>query len=308
MLKEFQCNSAPICHFEPYWFNCQEYINFYPLDVLNSRSFSFQKGQHEIILSGFLKGQQFQSPYRAPFGGLDFSESVDREQLHEFTKEVIRRLSLEGIKQLNIVAPPECYDLDKADLMDEVLLHCGFSISQTDFNYHLPVNEIPFVDLLHDSEKRRLKKCLEQDFMVVQENLQDYSDVHRLISTCRERKGFPISMTLNDFESVIKKFPNRYKVFSVFDKGKRIATAVGIVVNSNILYNFLPADDEAYSSFSPIVLLNKGIYDYCQQQNMLVYDLGIASAKGERNEGLIKFKEHLGGQLSHKYSYQLLLT
>ncbi len=289
--------------FEPFWFNSEEYAS--AQKDLEGASFYYKKEATEIFIRLYHKEGWLVSPARAPFGAFEISSETDLKTFYEFVKELVDRLKDSGVKGIKITAAPECYDLSKADLLDEALIHAGFSTSVTELNYHLDTEMGAFESFIHDSEKRRLKKCLNAGFQVSVETNPDYTMLHRLISDCRMRKGHPLSMNAQDFEKMFLDFPGRYLVFVVKDKEVTIAAAVGVKVHSTVLYNFLPADHEAYLGFSPMVLLNKGMYEFCQQNNYSLYDLGIATAGGLRNEGLIRFKEHLGGMLSHKYTYEI---
>ena len=302
-MENIEINDVVNPIFEPFWFNSQEYAD--RQSVVLNYTFLHENGQKQLYLRLYRKGDELVSPWRAPFGGIEFSPETNIPTLFDFVKEVIENVKSKGIKKISIVAPPECYDLSKADLLDEALIHTGFSASVTELNYHLSTDMGAFETFIHDSEKRRLTKCLNAGFECLVETNPDYKQIHQLISDCRTRKGHPLSMNSDDFEQLFKNFPSRYIIFAVKDKDKTIAAAVGVKVRSDILYNFLPADHQDYLSYSPMVLLNKGMYDYCCANSYQLYDLGIATSGGIRNEGLIKFKEHLGGKLSHKYSYEL---
>lgn len=302
-MENIEINDVVNPIFEPFWFNSQEYAN-HQSEILKY-TFLHEDGPKQLYVRLYRKENELISPWRAPFGGFEFSQETTLPILFNFVKEVIEQVKLKGINKISIVAPPECYDLSKADLLDEALIHRGFSAVITELNYHLSTDMGEFESFIHDSEKRRLNKCLNAGFKCSVETNPDYKQIHQLISDCRSRKGHPLSMNSDDFERLFINFPNRYVIFAVKDKDKTIAAAVGVKVRSDILYNFLPADHQDYLSYSPMVLLNKGIYDYCCENSYQLYDLGIATSGGLRNEGLIKFKEHLGGKLSHKYSYEL---
>jgi hypothetical protein len=291
--------------FEPFWFNSQEYISKQAGG--NGTTFFYQKDPEQIFIRFYKKENELVSPLRAPFGGLEFSDATALTTLFEFIKEITAKAKTEGYNEITILAQPECYDLTKSDRIDEALIHAGFHVTVTELNYHLDPTLKNFDFSLHKSEKRRLKKCLQAGFEFSIETNPDYTLIHQLISGCRARKGHPLSMNQKDFEKMFEDFSERYILFVVKDKDKIIAVAIGVKVRSDILYNFLPADHEDYLSYSPMVLLNKGIYEYCSNHSYSVYDLGIATANGLRNEGLIKFKEHLGGILSHKYTYKIKL-
>lgn len=288
--------------FEPFWFNSAEYAT---KQTAEGAVFLYQKDPHQIYIKLYKKDGYWLSPWRAPFGSFEVSKGMDLTTMYGFIKELIEKTNIPGMKGIRITAAPDCYDLNKADLLDETLIHAGFKATVTESNYHLETSMGEFETFIHDSEKRRLKKCQNAGFEWMVDQHPDYDEVHALISACRKRKGHPLSMNAEDFKKMFLDFPDRYLLFSVKDNGKTIAAAIGVKVRSDILYNFLPADHEDYLNYSPMVLMNKGMYDYCRQNGYRIYDMGIATSGGVPNEGLIRFKEHLGGMLSHKYSYEL---
>lgn len=302
LVEILDINTSLNTSFEPFWFNSKEYA---AKQSAEGMLFHYKKDLTQIFIRTYPKNGILYSPLRAPFGSFEFSAETDRETLYEFVKELLLKAKEMNLKGVSIAAPPECYDLAKADLLDEVLIQAGFSVSVTELNYHIDMASAEFESFIHSSEKRRLKKSLKAGFEYGIEPYPDYTIIHRLIADCRERKGYPLSMSTGEFEKMFHDFPDRYLPFVVKEGSKIIAAAIGVKVRSDLLYNFLPADHKDYLGYSPMVLLNKTIYDYCFQNQYKLYDLGIATSGGVRNEGLIRFKEHLGGKLSHKYSYQI---
>ena len=256
----------------------------------------------------FFKDQQAYSPFRAPFGSIEFSDKITIQELEYFIEELEKFLREKQLTKFKIVSYPECYAPAKASLLTYCLLKQKYSITLADINYHLPVaSQNNLVSGFHDSEKRRYKKCVEQGFVVGREGESAVPEAFELIKKAREQKGFPLSLKLQEFEKLFKEFPQYYLLFTVRDKDKLLATATGVRINSEILYYFFPADDASYKNFSPIVMLIKGMYDYCKENSIRTFDLGIASANAIPNYGLINFKQHLGGIPSLKYTFEKTL-
>ena len=112
-------------------------------------------------------------------------------------------------------------------------------------------------------------------------------------------------MTYDDLYKTISLLADKYLLFGVFDDKKLIAASVSIRISKSILYNFYHADDFSYRSTSPMVMLIKEIYQYCQQNDIRLLDLGISTETGKINEGLFKFKKALGCSTSEKNTYRL---
>jgi lipid II:glycine glycyltransferase (peptidoglycan interpeptide bridge formation enzyme) len=124
----------------------------------------------------------------------------------------------------------------------------------------------------------------------------------------RERKGHHVSMSFADFRQLFTDFPGIYKIFAVRDRSRMVAVTVAVEINKHILYYFLPAHDEAYNTYSPMVLLIQCLYDYCRQAGFTLLDLGISTDKGVPNYGLMRFKQNIGAVTSLKLSFVKNLT
>jgi hypothetical protein len=242
------------------------------------------------------------SPFRAPFGSFEFLGKISFDSLDEFVKEVLKFCEERKLKSLMISSYPFSYDVLNSPAISSVLSSNGFEILTTDLNFHIDLS-LDFLSLLHHSEKRRLNKSEKEGFSFEILDLTYCEKMHQLIRDCRERKGFPLSMQKSELGQLFIDFPNDYIAFGLKDKEKLIATSVGVKVNDAILYDFLPADDEAYKSFSPMVLLKRRIMEYARHKGFKIFDLGIATAAGIPNYGLIRFKENLGGIPSLKFSF-----
>ena len=117
-------------------------------------------------------------------------------------------------------------------------------------------------------------------------------------------------VTQNQIDQDLQSVPkNIYQVFCVKDNQKIIALTITVNVAGGILYNFCPADDLTYRTFSPAVLLTKGLYEYCQKKKIKCLDLGISiDSEGQPKPDLLRFKKNLGAVNSEKRVFGYLLN
>ena len=84
-----------------------------------------------------------------------------------------------------------------------------------------------------------------------------------------------------------------------------LAATITIKVHRQILYSFLPGSLRRHKHFSPTVMLNAGLYEYCKNNHFEMLDLGISTEKdGKDQRSLIAFKENIGGEKSYKYFFE----
>jgi hypothetical protein len=254
--------------------------------------------------SGYLSDNQFVSPARAPFGGLEFDSNLNLEVLHWFWQQIEQFLQKHLVKTIQIKSYPAAYAPDNSAHISHLFLQNGFQIIQTDLNYHLNISLLGFENYLHPNEIRQLRKCKKANFSFELWQNPDLAFVHQFIETARTRKGYPMSLDFLAFQDLFARFPADFQVFRVKNQSEIIALTVTVRVNENILYNFYPADEAKYLNFSPLVLLHQGLYDYALANRYQILDLGIATENTEPNFGLIQFKRKLGCKVSLKLSFR----
>ncbi len=264
------------------------------------------KGGVEITMPVFVESGEAMSPLKGHFGGVEIIGKPTAQPLSEFLQRSLNELRLLGIKNFRIKLYAGCYT-EYYGLLDQSLIQNGFRRDVVDRNFHIPVNKKPFFDRLHLSEQRKLNKC-KQSLFTVEENKDFLGEVYGLIKTLREAKGYPLLMELSDIQVLFDRFPENHHVFVVLDGDELIAASICIRNHPGVLYSFMPGHERVYNSYSPLVLLYDYVYKYCQERQIKVLDLGIATDNGVDNTGLIRFKKNLGALETEKVIYSIPLS
>jgi GNAT acetyltransferase-like protein len=253
------------------------------------------------IIFTFLEGKAI-SGVAATYGSIDFNAaSVD--DINFFLRQVIHKLRAEGMSEIQIRHWPSFYskELEEMSIFEDL----GFTIIHNEVNQHLRVSQERFEEKIRYNERKKLNQCINKGYRFDLLSIGSLVDVYKLVRSTRDRKGFPVSMSFDELSATILKLPETYLLFGLYDGDTLIAASVSIRITENILYNFYHADDINYRSTSPLVMLVKGIYEYCQINEIDFLDFGTSSEKGVLNEGLFKFKQNLGSDTSEKVTYKL---
>jgi len=241
------------------------------------------------------------SPKLAPFGSIEFISSLPSHALADLLdalEEGVRRMGLPSIRLINY---PGCYAPQQARRLASELHRRGYRLVNQFVNHHLTISPTPFIEQLHASERRRLLKCRRANFDVTTWINPPIDSVVRFIRHSRQQQGYPLSIDPARLAHLMRHFPDQYPVLVVRDKTTVVALTVVVRVRQDILYNFLPADDLAYRTYSPTVMLTDGLYAYCQQEGITLLDLGISVDEHQQPKpGLMRFKRNLGAQESVK--------
>lgn len=243
------------------------------------------------------------SPYRSPFGSFLFYETVPENVLMDFVSFCENRLVNQRIKTITIKNQPEAYSFQKHQMLSEIFHKLGYSVSKEETSAILSVTERSFESGLHKSERKRLRKCRESLLSFEIQPIEQLQKIYIFLEACREEKGYALSMQFEEISRLSITFPERILLTEVIDKNQIVAANISIRVYDDVLYNFYHDHASEYDSLSPVVLLNEGLYSFCQSNNIRLLDLGTSNINETVNETLLTFKLHLGAQPSRKLTF-----
>lgn len=273
-----------------------ELITFYALDD------EHQKTIAQIHFAIDKENLQAISLPQSPFGSVDFSQHIEEDILFHFVAFIKKALLKQQVHSIQIRECIAAYRTYGSDLLLDVLQQQQFVIQQREPNHHLVADAASFKSKIHPMELKRLRKCLNAGFTFRQEPLTQITYFYEFIQTCRQQKGWNLSMTLEEVKKSVTAMPAHYKIFAVYDQEICVAACIAVLVNDHILYYFFPASRQQYQSYSPSVFLLYGMYKYCQEHGMTILDLGTSATQSLQN-----FKSHVGGRASEKLTLQCTL-
>ena len=290
--------------FEPTLFNSAEYL----AHVSQPGNYSFylvrkSTGKVHGLFHVQRQDQQAFSPFRAPFGSMEISPDLTLKLTEDFARTILDFLKTNGVSEVTMKHYPFCYGQSQSALVVNSWLYLDLQISLSQVNHHLPVSEISFEELLHQSERRRLQKCRKHGFTFQREEASFLPEAYDFIAACRQEKKKPLSLSEPQLQALFELFPDRYLIFSVKKGQELAAVTVAVKVRSDILLTVYPASPYAFNNFSPAVMLNEGLYGFCQADKIGMLDYGISGVKEDPHYSLMHFKERMGGLASLKLTF-----
>ena len=282
--------------FVPNLYARHQYISIQSDEQKNILSFYlFEVGHSEYI--GVLHCYEsvngnWLSPVNAPFGGVESIQDCPAEGLLFLLNCVEDFLRNEGGVCLKIKLPPIFY----RGIESEIYHQIGFTTDLENHDYYLPVISEPFENIIDPQEKRRLAKCKRESFS--SENcVMTPTDLYDFIETSRLIYGYSLSISERQLTKLMNEFPEQFIVFVVKHQEEIVALSLTVLVNDEVLYNFMPADLPAYKIYSPMVMLYDCIYTYCQSNGIRFLDLGQSlDHEGNFKPSLANFKVNMGAE------------
>jgi hypothetical protein len=285
-------------------YNVHEYINTWP-DINTLSFYILHRLKNKII--GYIRfqviGKKALSPYMAPFGSFTIADEVNFVTLYEFNNFIVDYLKDIGIREIEIKHYPRFYNTNATELIVIIFGLNGFNVTTIDINQYIKVSDSPFSSNIHSMERRRLNKCEKAGFIFNEHQNTEAERMFKYIESFRKIRKIPVNIDLDTMINLVGKFPDKYKFFSVSIDQEIIALTIVVKVNNSVLYNFLPAHNELYNHYSPMIFLLNGIYKYAVLNDYQFIDLGISSKDGKPQQGLIEFKERLGGITTSKLTF-----
>jgi len=187
------------------------------------------------------------SPWRAPFGSVEYLEFLQLRILEKFIYSILKDLKSRGIASVEVVHYPDIYHPENCSGIDEIFENNGF-LKTNELNQHIPIDENRFKTKIFESERNRINKCERAGFVANLEGIDSLQEAYDLLAQSRFRKNYPASMSLNDLSEMFRIHPERYRLFTVRDQDTLVAITISIIVSNNILYNFYHSDHSDYLS------------------------------------------------------------
>lgn len=245
------------------------------------------------------------SPAAAPFGSVEFIPTLPDSVLDDFIDALIDQARSTGAFVLRLVNYPHCYAPEQAHRLTKQLLQRGFCVAASNQNSYLPITEAAFENIIEAAEQRRLRKCQRAGFQFSHWRCPNVNEVTSFLAQTFQQQGYRLSLPTEQLESLLRSFPEQFPVFVVEDGSVPAALAVTVRVRHDILYTFLPASNPAYHTYSPLVLLMDGLFEYCQQQQIRLLDLGVSlDGNHQPKPSLLRFKRNLGALESPKVCFE----
>ncbi len=242
-----------------------------------------------------------QSPFRAPFGFIEFLDDIIDNELTVFFSLIEADLKVKGIKKIQLKSYPEVYDT-RFSLAEAALKRLHYTAGH-ELSSVIPVDRKPFVKKIKISERQKLNKA-EKLFSFEKLRNTQLHEVYTFIEGCRREKDQRLSMSFSELEKTVKTFPKNFLLYRVYDSSNTAAAVIAIKVSKEILYTFYYAHAQKFDKVSPVVFLISSLYKLAQAQGIELIDLGTSTINGKVNRTLLHFKKSIGGESSRKLIFE----
>ncbi len=187
-------------------------------------------------------------------------------------------------------------------------MHAGFVEKGRKVNHAIPVDEQPLMKKIAAMERRRLRKAGKGELTFRFARRSELGTFFDFIEHHRQVKGHMLSMDRKALKEAVKVSPEHYLIAGVYKDEELIGASILIKVSARVVYNFFPAHDMAFNTWSPMVFLLDNVYAWCQKEKIEWLDLGTSYIGNNENKTLIAFKKHMGGEAFETVNFRKVLS
>ena len=248
------------------------------------------------------RGNEWDSPYSAPFGGFACAKGVATDEIDEAIGALPAFVSANK-KKLYLTFPPVFYNQNFLTKCISSLFRAGFALHYVDINHALDFTDAkPYEKRLWNMAKRNLKQALNLPYEFREEKTPEgKAACYEVIRKNREYRGYPLKMTLEALEKTSKIIPINYYTLNL--NGAPAASAVVYRVALKISQVIYWGDDPGFEESRPMNVLAFKLFELYKSLGMDYLDIGISTEYGIPNVGLCAFKEGVGCSAELKYSF-----
>ena len=259
-------------------------------------SFTLERGGEVHAIIHFLVEESgWVSLPKSPFGGVSVAQEVGEQHIQALVDRILGESSE---NQVTVYLPFPELPTTAGNMFVRCLKEAGFFTQFADLHQHIAVTPAHRLkEKMHDSQVRRLNKCLNAGFIFAAEPFEKLGEVYSFIEECRREQGVAINISESDLLRSWVNLEGVYQAFTVRDDQRIIAACITTHVSNAVLYYFLPAASTAYNNYSPMVLLIVQLYTWAAEQGYILIDMGKSSVRGEPQKGLFSFKEKMGAEV-----------
>jgi hypothetical protein len=115
-------------------------------------------------------------------------------------------------------------------------------------------------------------------------------------------------MSSEKFVRLLRDLPHVFQLFGAFIEDEVVAAALVVRLNQDVAYVLYWGDTPAGRARSAVAPLASFLAGHYGNLGVSILDLGISSVKGIIDDGLARFKENLGSEVSLKLTCNLSIA
>jgi hypothetical protein len=257
------------------------------------------RGTHiEAVIPGALSADGiFVSPAGASIGGPAVKKSMPAEACLHLVEALKLYCKSAGWQGIEITLPPPVYN-DEPDQIIEFALHArGFELVHRSMPLLIPLDREKgdhYQRLFRQSQRSYVRANQRKGVIVSETGMEGLNSFLELFEETHTRLETLPTHTAEEIESLLKRLPNRIRIWSAHVGETVIASVLLFVLNRNTCNAFYICDRVSHREFHGVTVLLAEALDALATRGFRYLDLGPSASSAHFNRGVASFKESLG--------------
>ncbi|MBN1301399.1 MAG: GNAT family N-acetyltransferase [Melioribacteraceae bacterium] len=293
-------------------FHLQKFFDYHEPGKFSFNHLMFlEKNEIVAVLPGAIVGNKFESPVGASYGSIVTKDIKFNTALY-LVESLINYSRKNGIKELELTAPPVVYEDKPNQNLDFAMLWCGFKYSLHYISSAIKLE--PGKDIIErfsPTIRRNVRKSLKDKEIRVEIN-QKYDEFYPILVKNKARHNVKPTHNYRDLIRLNELLPENLKLFMVYYKNIPIAGSLMFFVNKTCalcFYNMLLYE---YQDLKPIQRIMYEVVKYSTENGYSYVDIGVSQDTSAENPmtpspGLIEFKEKFDAKTVMRNTLHLIL-
>ena len=271
----------------------------------------FKDSKYRLGIVTGIRNNMLLSPFSAPFGGFSFmQEDVRINWIDEALSLLESWAASKQLLAIKLTLPPLVYHESFLSKQISSLYRGGFIIEKADLNYAYHLNQFSadYPASIWYNARKNLKIAITNNFSFrLCNTLDEKQAAYTVIKQNREARGFPLRMTWEQVQHTTTVMPADF-FLAENSEGTAVAAAIVFHVARGIVQVIYWGDLPAYAHLKTMNFLSYKVFEYYQQLNFKIVDIGPSTENSIPNFGLCEFKESIGCSISCKFSFSKNLS
>jgi hypothetical protein len=251
--------------------------------------------------AGVLDDGVFDCGHRAPFGGIDVSGDYQSPgKVACLVAQVVSEARARGAKKIRIRCRPH-YIHPMESTIQFVLFTQGFRVEHVELSQGIELSTTPnieeYVNQLQSRTRNKLRNAIRLGIQPVRASTDaDWMEGYNVLQGNRAiRHRSRLKYSLDYLHRLRILFAEQVRLLLLRHGGRAVAAALVYRILPGVHYLAAWGDAGHALPYSPMNLMAYEVVNEALNKGARVVDLGISSADGVANEGLVQFKRHVGG-------------
>ena len=254
-----------------------------------------------VIPGGILHrddGARFVSPVGASVGGPVFAAKTSLADISAIIAALQDYAAAEVWAQIEMTIAPSIYQRTPSETLPFVLMQRGFSVREQRLSIAIPLQANQtnsFERLFRATSANEVRGARRRGVEVVEGGLELLSDFVPLWNETYERLGAQPTHTSDELLDLVTRFPDQARFFLARLEGQPIAATFVLLLNDVVAYSFYHVMSSKHSNANRQKAIFAHMTDRFGESSFRWLDLGPSASLHQTNEGVVFFKEGLGG-------------